>query len=103
MLLALVPAWIAGRSLIDLLLIYPSQAGQYEQLSMHAPTVYSWLPDSGQFYPYFYPAGLLLAATTAIFFTVFIYRGQARDNRARFVGAGFDFGNDDAVYPPENA
>jgi Gpi18-like mannosyltransferase len=76
MLLALVPSWIAGRSIIDLLLIYPAQAGQYEQLTMHAPTVFAWIPDSGRFYPYFYPAGLILACAAAIFLTFFIYKSK---------------------------
>ena len=78
MILALVPAWIAGRPLPDLLMIYPSQAGQYEQLSMHAPSLYSWIPDSGQFYLYFYSAGLILAATIGLFFSIFVYKSRAR-------------------------
>ena len=44
---------IAGRPLLDLLLIYPAQAGQYEQLTMHAPSALSWIPDSGRFYRLF--------------------------------------------------
>ena len=78
MLLALVPAWIAGRPLLDLLLIYPAQAGQYELLSMHAPSAYAWLPDSGSVYTYFYPTGLALAATVALFFSVTIYRSRTK-------------------------
>jgi Gpi18-like mannosyltransferase len=76
MLIALLPAWIAGRSLIDLLLIYPSQAGQYEQLTMHAPTIFAWIPDSGRFYNYFYPAGLIMAALTGIYFSLIVYRSH---------------------------
>ncbi len=76
MLLALVPAWLAGRSLIELLLIYPAQAGQYEQLSMHAPSAYAWLPDSGLIFSYFYPAGLVLAATVAFFYSITIYKSR---------------------------
>ncbi len=78
MILALIPAWIAGRPFLDLLMIYPSQAGQYEQISMHAPSLYSWIPDSGQFYPYFYPTGLVLAAAIGFFFSVFVYKSRAR-------------------------
>jgi Gpi18-like mannosyltransferase len=71
--LALLPAWVAGRSLIDLLLIYPSQAGQYEQLSMHAATIFSWLPNGGRFFSYFYTAGLIFAAATGIFYSIIVY------------------------------
>lgn len=76
--LSLVPAWIAGRPLLDLLLIYPAQAGQYQQLTMHAPSVFSWLPDSGRFFPYFYPAGLILAAAAAFFYSISIYKSENR-------------------------
>jgi Gpi18-like mannosyltransferase len=78
MLLVLVPALVAGRPLLDLLLIYPSQAGQYEQLSMHAPSALSWIPDTGRFYPYFYPAGLVLAAAVGLAYSFAIYKGPAK-------------------------
>ena len=81
MLLALVPALVAGRPLVNLLLIYPAQAGQYEQLSMHAPSALSWVPDSGRFYPYFYPAGLVLALTVALSFSLTLQRAPANMTR----------------------
>jgi|SRR5271157_107120 len=76
MFLSLVPAWLAGRSLIDLLSIYPSQASQYQQLSMHAPSLLSLIPNSGRFYPYFYPAGLILAVAVGLLFSIMIYKSQ---------------------------
>ena len=76
MFLAALPAWIAGRSLIDILLIYPAQAESFGQLNMHAPSIFSWVPDGGQFYPYFYPAGLVLGAATGFIFSVLIYKNQ---------------------------
>ncbi len=76
-LLALVPAWIAGRPLPSLLLIYPEQAGQYQQLSMHAPSLYAWIPNSGRLYAYFYPAGLVLAATTGLTYSILVSKSRA--------------------------
>ncbi len=76
MLLSLVPALLAGRSLIDLLSIYPSQASQYQQLSMHAPSLLSLIPNSGRFYPFFYPAGLILGIAVALLFSILIYRSR---------------------------
>ncbi len=76
--LALVPALLAGRPLLDLLMIYPSQAGQYELLSMHAPSAYAFLPDSGTVYQYFYPVGLALAAAVALSFIVFVQQSRAK-------------------------
>ena len=76
MLLSLVPAWIAGRSLMSLLTIYPSQASQYQQLSMHAPSLLSLIPNSGRFYPFFYPAGLILAIAVGLSFSFLVYKSR---------------------------
>ena len=57
-LLALAPAWFAGRPLYDLLLVYVEQADLYRQLSMAAPTLYIWLPP--EWFPY-WPLGAALA------------------------------------------
>jgi Gpi18-like mannosyltransferase len=76
--LSLVPAWIAGRSLIDLLSVYPLQASQYQQLSMHAPSFFSLIPNSGRFYPYFYPAGLTLALAVGLLLSILVYKSQAK-------------------------
>lgn len=42
-LLAILPAFLAGRPLADLLTIYLRQTGTYTQLSMGAPNPYAWL------------------------------------------------------------
>ena len=76
MLLSLVPALLAGRSLIDLLSVYPSQASQYQQLSMHAPSLLSLIPNSGRFYPFFYPAGLILGIAVGLLFSILIYKNR---------------------------
>jgi len=78
LILSLVPAWVAGRPVTELLSIYPSQAGQYQQLSMHAPTLLSFIPNSGRYYPFFYPAGLILAIAIGILFSTLIYKSQAK-------------------------
>jgi Gpi18-like mannosyltransferase len=40
---AIIPAWIAGRPLSELLTIYREQADAYSQLTMNAPSVYAWI------------------------------------------------------------
>lgn len=70
--LALLPSWLAGRSPTGLASIYYAQANQYEQLTMTAPSLYAWLPNSGKYFPYLYPAGLILAISVLFFYVVFI-------------------------------
>ncbi len=45
-LLSIVPAWLMGRPLIDLLSIYFTQVGQFSQLTMNAPSLYALLPPT---------------------------------------------------------
>jgi Gpi18-like mannosyltransferase len=47
---SLLPSWLAGRPLMELLMTYPSQAGLFQQLTLNAPNLYQWLPnDPGLF------------------------------------------------------
>ncbi len=78
MLIGLLPALIAGRPFLDLLLIYPSQADQYQQLTMHAPSVFALIPDSSQTYKYFYPIGLMITALIGLCFAIIISKSRAK-------------------------
>jgi Gpi18-like mannosyltransferase len=57
---SLIPAWVAGRPALDLLLIYVHQAGSYRDLSLWAPNVYPWIPGAPE--APFRNAGLVLTA-----------------------------------------
>jgi Gpi18-like mannosyltransferase len=81
----LLPAWVAGRSPIDLLLIYPSQAGQYEQLTLHAPSWLAWIPDTGRYFDYFNAAALVLTATAALAFVWAVYKRPGKLTPTVFV------------------
>lgn len=43
--LLVLPAWLAGRPLFELLMMYPAQAQQYSALTSGAPNLYQWLPN----------------------------------------------------------
>jgi Gpi18-like mannosyltransferase len=57
--LAVLPAWLAGRPLPDLLLIYLQQSGTYHSLSRNAPNLYAFVSD--RFYDWVAPMGLIIA------------------------------------------
>lgn len=71
------PALIAGRSLIDLVIIYFSQPPA-QQLSLYAPNLYSWIPDNS--YATFYRGGLVFAGVSAICFTIALAKAQLRNS-----------------------
>jgi Gpi18-like mannosyltransferase len=77
--LALVPAWVAGRNFSELLLTYVSQSTNYRELSKNAPNFFEWFPDSA--YSVLYPAGLILAATIVlILIAAYLKSSQKMEN-----------------------
>jgi Gpi18-like mannosyltransferase len=70
--LMLVPAWVAGRPLQELLLIYINQGNTYQKLTMSVPNLYQWI--SNDFYDIVVPLGLLFAAIVVLLFITRIYR-----------------------------
>ncbi len=81
MAVALIPTWLAGRPLMDLLQIYPAQAGEFEQLTLEAPSLYAWLPDTPKVFEVFFPIGLALGGAVALIFSMAIYASRARIDR----------------------
>ena len=74
---SLLPAWIAGRPIYDLLTVYFSEGAlQAGKLTWRAPNLYAWLPQ--QRHDLFFPVGMLLAAATAIIFVVAACKSRAR-------------------------
>lgn len=71
---AMVPAWVAGRPLTELLLIYATQAGFYQELTMNAANLYQWLPNDQ--YDVLYPMGLVLATAVSFLFVVAVYKSR---------------------------
>lgn len=85
MVLALLPSWIAGRPVGSLLNIYLAQVEQYQQLTMHAPSLFALMPDGSRTYPYFYPLGLSVSALVALCFILLVSRSKATLSHALLI------------------
>lgn len=75
-LITILPAWLAGRPLVDLLLIYPAQVDFYHALTFNAPNLYQWLPE--EYYDIFYPAGLIWTGAIAFMLAVGVYKSRVK-------------------------
>ncbi len=74
-LVAALPAWLLGRPLMDLLLLYAHQRIlPFPSLTLGATNLYQWLPD--RYFKLLFPAGLALAAVAAMGFVWFVWRRQ---------------------------
>jgi Gpi18-like mannosyltransferase len=82
-LVAILPAWFAGRPLLDLLLIYFNQTNEYKELTMNAPNLYQWI--NNDYYNIFVPLGLLLTFTTVCGMTLIIYSLKIKISREHII------------------
>jgi Gpi18-like mannosyltransferase len=76
--ISILPAWLIGRPLGSLLSVYTSQVDQYDRLTMHAPTLYAWLPNEPDIFKLVYPAGLALAVTIVLIFMLIVLKSKAK-------------------------
>lgn len=72
-----IPAWIAGRPLIDLMTMHLQQADTFKQLTMNAPNLYQWLPEDFALFGKF---GILLAATVVFLYCLSIGKSVVEMN-----------------------
>lgn len=73
---AVLPSWLAGRPLADLLGIYLYQASQFEFISMNAASAYTWLPGTKQVFNLFYVPGVLMGAAAGYALFVITYKNR---------------------------
>lgn len=83
-LLFMLPAWIAGRPIGDLLRIYLEQAQSYPALTLNAPTFYAWLPAT--LYAVMYPAGVVWGASVIYLYLLAVYKSKAPLSQGLIVG-----------------
>lgn len=82
-LVTLIPAWLVGRPLPELLQVYLGQTDQYAALSMNAPTLYQWFPND--LYDILFPAGIIWCAAVIFLFVVAVYKSKAQLTDARMI------------------
>jgi Gpi18-like mannosyltransferase len=75
--LSLIPSWIAGRPISDLLNVYLHQSSQFETITMNAPSIYTWVPQTKEVFNLLYVPGILLGGVMAFLLVVLIYKSQA--------------------------
>ncbi len=72
LIMALVPSWVAGRHMLDLLNIYPNQISQFQSLSMNAASIYSWFPTTDQVFNLVFLPGIVAGAVTGFFIVAIV-------------------------------
>jgi Gpi18-like mannosyltransferase len=79
----ILPWWLAGRPLLDLLTLYYAQSSYFHSLSMNAPNMWRWFPD--QHYDILYPAGVVSALSMVFLFVISVYKSRAKMTTAVMV------------------
>jgi Gpi18-like mannosyltransferase len=74
-LLSILPAWIAGRPLLDLLSIFSGQVDLYSTLTNNVANMYAWFPKS--FSEQLYPGGLLFGGGICFVYLLVAYKSRA--------------------------
>lgn len=70
--ITLLPAYFAGRSMTQLLMIYLNQANSDEHLTILAPTLYQWI--SNEYFELFSSLGLIITTVIILIFSLILYR-----------------------------
>jgi Gpi18-like mannosyltransferase len=79
-LISILPAWIAGRPILQLLLIFWNQAGTYKKLTLNAPSAYTWFFEEQ--YNLISKAGIFFSMGVCLFFVAIIFfRRKQLENR----------------------
>jgi Gpi18-like mannosyltransferase len=71
--LFVIPSWMAGRPLWDVLTMHIQQAETFRQLTMNAPNLYQWLPDDYELFGRF---GIVLALTSVFVLCLVVWKSR---------------------------
>ena len=85
--LSILPVLWIGRPLMDVLGIYFKQADTYKRLSLNAPTLYAWVPNS--LYEICLPLGLIIAFVIISGLIILIYRQKIEIGKDQLIALAF--------------
>ncbi|MGA2110717.1 MAG: hypothetical protein ABSG98_01050 [Anaerolineales bacterium] len=71
---SILPVWIGGRPLLDLLTIYLSQWNLYATLTAQAPNLYNWFPE--WIFSTLAPAGVYYALGICLLYLVIVFKSR---------------------------
>ena len=80
---AMLPAWIAGRPIKELLLVYFEQSNKYKELAKNVPNLYQWIPND--YYNIVVPIGLLLTVTAILLLAYLVDRSKLEITQDRLI------------------
>jgi Gpi18-like mannosyltransferase len=73
-LITMVPAWIAGRPIKDIFVIYFNQSQTFQSLTLNSPNLYQWFP--AEFYNWLFPLGLIATVIIVAVIIFWIYKSN---------------------------
>ena len=76
LLLAVLPSWLAGRPLGELIGVYAYQASQFETITMNAPSVFALVPETRRVFNLLYLPGIVLGAGVALLWFAVLVRSS---------------------------
>ncbi|BAB76047.1 hypothetical protein ACN23B_21830 [Anabaena sp. FACHB-709] len=82
-LLAILPAWFAGRPMSELLLVYFNQANKYKELAKAVPNIYQWIPNN--LYNIVVPIGLISTIFAIILLAYVVHKSKLEITQERLI------------------
>jgi Gpi18-like mannosyltransferase len=79
----MLPAYIAGRPMKELLLVYFEQSNKYKELAKNVPNIYQWIPNN--FYNIMMPLGLILTLVAIFSLAYLVYRSRLEITQDRLI------------------
>lgn len=81
--ITVLPTWLMGRPILELLLVYFNQANKYKELAKGAPNLYQWIPNN--FYNIVVPIGLTLTISTIFLLVYIVYKSILKITQDRLI------------------